>query len=113
MPKSIDRDTLLSLLNESNPPLLAEALPEKYYVDWHLPTAKHLPHDRTRELAAALFPSKEAAIVVYCASRTCQNSHIAARVLEQLGYRDVSVYPGGKQDWQEAGLPVERSAVAA
>jgi 3-mercaptopyruvate sulfurtransferase SseA len=32
-------------------------------------------------------------------------------VLEQMGYSDVSVYAGGKQDWDEAGLPVERGAL--
>jgi rhodanese-related sulfurtransferase len=45
-----------------------------------------------------------AEIVVYCASPICQNSHIAARSFEQLGYTNVGVYAGGKQDWQDAGL---------
>ena len=39
--------------------------------------------------------------------------HIAAKVLEQLGYTNVAVYAGGKQDWQEAGLALEREAVQA
>ena len=47
-------------------------------------------------------PDKAAEIVVYCASRTCQNSHIAANVLRQLGYANVAVYAGGKEDWKEA-----------
>lgn len=104
MAKLIDRQTLQRKLAGENPPLLAEALPEKYYLDWHLPRARHLPHDRVRELAARVFPQKAAEIVVYCANRACQNSHIAARVLEQLGYTDVAVYAGGKQEWEEAGL---------
>lgn len=61
-----------------------------------------------RQLAPGVLPDRNAEIVVYCASATCQNSHIAARVLEQMGYGNVAVYPGGKQDWQDAGLPVER-----
>jgi rhodanese-related sulfurtransferase len=106
MTKLIDREALQRRLASAHPPALAEALPQKYYLDWHLPGAKHLPHDRVRELAPALFPQKSAEIVVYCASKTCQNSHIAARALEQLGYTNVAVYPGGKQDWEEAGLAV-------
>ena len=47
-------------------------------------------------------PDKSAEIVVYCASKTCQNSHIAARVLAQIGYGNVAVYAGGKEDWKEA-----------
>ena len=96
-----------------NPALvLAEALPEKYYRDGHLPGARHLPHDQVTELAAQVLPERAAEIVVYCASSICQNSHIAARRLEQLGYRDVAVFPGGKREWVEAGLVLEPSADA-
>lgn len=106
--KLIDRDTLYRKLQSANAPTLVEALPEKYWNDWHLPGAKHLPHDQVQRLAPAVLPDRNAEIVVYCASATCQNSHIAARLLTQLGYADVAVYAGGKKDWQEAGLLVER-----
>jgi rhodanese-related sulfurtransferase len=106
--KVIDRDTLSRKLQSASAPTLAEALPEKYWRDWRLPGARHLPHDQVKALAPAVLPDRNAEIVIYCASATCQNSHIAARVLEQLGYTNVAVYAGGKQDWQEAGLPVER-----
>lgn len=112
MTRLIDRSTLQQRLSSPNPPQLAEALPQKYFEDGHLPGARHLPHDQVKALAPATFPDKTAEIVVYCASSTCQNSHIAARLLEQMGYTSVSVYAGGKQDWQEAGLPVEAGAAA-
>ena len=111
--KLIDRDTLSRRLVGANPPVLAEALPEKYFRDWHLPTARHLPHDEVERLAAKVLPEKSAEIVVYCASRSCQNSHVAAVKLAQMGYANVAVYPGGKQDWSEAGLPVERGEALA
>lgn len=88
--------------------ILVEALPEKYFRDWHLPSARHLPHLEVKECAAAVLPDLAAEVVVYCASQTCQNSHIAARELERIGYANVAVYPGGKQEWSEAGLPVEK-----
>jgi rhodanese-related sulfurtransferase len=93
--------------------VLVEALPEKYYRDGHLPGARHLPHDRVAELAPQLLPQRDAEIVVYCASSTCQNSHIAARLLVQLGYSQVAVYPGGKKEWAERGLELERCAGSA
>jgi len=108
--KLIDRSTLQQRLGKAT---LAEALPEKYWRDWHLPGAKHLPHDQVRQLAPDVLPDLDAEIVVYCASSTCQNSHIAAQLLEQLGYANVAVYAGGKQDWDEAGLPVEQGAAMA
>ncbi len=110
MTKTLTRADLQARLAANPGLVLLEALPEKYFNDGHLPGARHFPHDRARALAGAVVPDKDAEVVVYCASATCQNSHIAARVLEQLGYTDVSVYAGGKQDWSEAGLPVERAA---
>src|SRR5258708_6313643 len=64
-------------------------------------------------LARKLLPNRNAEIVVYCANRQCQNSHIAAHRLSVLGYTDVAVYPGGKQDWDEAGLTFESATEPA
>jgi rhodanese-related sulfurtransferase len=113
MSKTISRNSLQQRLADNSKLVLLEALPEKYFVDGHLPGALHFPHDQVPALASALLPDKNAEIVVYCASKTCNNSHIAAGRLGQLGYANVSVYSGGKQDWSEAGLPLETGAVAA
>jgi len=112
MLKIIDRLQLNTRLAAQPRPILVEALPRKYYDDWHLPGARHLPHDQVRQLAATVLPDQQAEIVVYCASDTCQNSHVAARVLQQVGYTNVAVYAGGKQDWSAAGLPIERAEIA-
>lgn len=103
----ITRDLLARRLAAAAPPVLLEALPEKYYAAAHLPGALHMPHDAVDALAGRLIPSKDSEVVVYCASAQCQNSHIAARRLAQLGYRHVQVYAGGKQDWEAGGLPFE------
>src|SRR5215470_5921623 len=98
MAPTITREQLSSLIATHKAPLLFEALPAKYFDDWHLPGARNLPHDEVAALAPRLAPDKAAAIVVYCASAACQNSHIAAARLVQLGYTDVRVYAGGKKD---------------
>ena len=103
---SISREELYRSIAAGRSPLLLEALPERYYAQKHLPGALVFPHDQVDILAPAL-PDRDVDIVVYCASATCQNSHIAARRLAQLGYTRVRVYAGGKQDWEEAGLPFE------
>ena len=109
MIRSITRQQIQHLLASKTPLTLVEALPEKYYRDGHLPGALHIPHDRVRELAAALLPDKDTLIVVYCANKPCQNSRIAAQTLGALGYTDVAEYVEGKQDWADAGLPLEKS----
>lgn len=110
---TITRDEIKALLADGSAVTIVEALPEKYWKHSHLPGAINIPHDRTRELAPALLPNKDALIVVYCANEPCKNSTIASAELTSLGYRDVREYVGGKQDWVEAGYPVERSPTAA
>lgn len=113
MSQIISREELRIKLSSASRPVLVEALPEKYYAAKHLPGALHLPHDQVDALAAGLLAQKSAEIVVYCANRQCQNSHIAAHRLSVLGYVNVSVYAGGKQEWEEAGLPFEATVETA
>jgi rhodanese-related sulfurtransferase len=104
--RQITRTDLEAKLAAHAPVVLVEALPVGYFQKGHLPGARNLPHDQVRALAPSLLDEKDAEIVVYCASDTCQNSHIAAGVLASMGYRNVSVFPGGKKEWEEAGLPL-------
>ncbi|MET0591715.1 MAG: rhodanese-like domain-containing protein [Polyangiaceae bacterium] len=85
---------------------LAEILPAQYYVSGHLPGAIHLPLDAFGGSLDGVLPNKDGEIVVYCASATCQNSHIAARKLASLGYANVRVFSGGKAAWSQAGQPL-------
>ncbi len=109
MPKTISALDLNRSINSNNPPVVLEALPARYYDQQHLPGARLFPHDQVEQLAPTMLPNKNAAIVVYCASRACQNSHMAAHNLRTLGYTDVTVYEGGKADWEVNGLPFETS----
>jgi rhodanese-related sulfurtransferase len=107
MSRIVNREQLRAMLSSPNRPVVVEALPEKYYVAQHLPGALHLPHDHVDMRAASVLPEKTAQIVVYCANVQCRNSHVAAQRLALLGYSNVSVYAGGKQDWEAAGLAFE------
>ena len=106
--KLIDRSTLQQKLGRVT---LAEALPEKYWRDWHLPGARHLPHDQVRSLAPSVLPDKSAEVVVYCANPGCDSSVEVATRLIELGYRNVRHYAGGKRDWADAGWPFEGGRV--
>jgi len=104
---TITREELLKRLGMTSRPVLIEALPESHFRGGHLPGALHMPQDSVRDRAPIVVPDRATEVVVYCASATCRNSHIAAATLESLGYRNVSIYTGGKEDWQAAGLPLE------
>jgi rhodanese-related sulfurtransferase len=108
--KTISADALYAAVQSGRAPLLLEALPERYYAKNHLPGALLFPHDQVDQRAARAIPHQSTPIVVYCASRACQNSRIAAQRLLQLGYTDVAVYEGGKQEWEQSGFPFEAEA---
>lgn len=111
--KIVSTEQLYHSLQSERAPVLLEALPERYYLQKHLPGARLFPHDQVDKRAAQTIPSKDSAVVVYCASRSCQNSRIAAQRLIQLGYSDVAVYEGGKQEWEESGRPFEGEGARA
>lgn len=107
MPARITRETLQERLMSADPPALVEASGAGFYDDAHLPGALNIPAGQVDRLAPLLLPDPTAPVVVYC-SGACSSSDAVARRLEELGYGAVSVYAGGKQDWVEHGLPVER-----
>ena len=89
-------------------PVLVEALGAAFYADAHLPGAINITPAQVDRLAASLVPDRAVPIVVYC-SGSCSSADAVARRLHELGYTDVAVYGGGKEDWVEHGLAVERS----
>jgi rhodanese-related sulfurtransferase len=91
-------------------PVLVEALGADFYDDAHLPGAVNIPSSQVDTLAPVLLPDRQAFIVVYCTNAGAGSDSVARR-LEALGYSTVAVYCGGKEDWVEHGLPVERRGV--
>jgi rhodanese-related sulfurtransferase len=108
LPDYVSRDDLHYLMTNGHRPVLVEALGAAYYADAHLPGAVNIPPGHVDRLAVALLPDRQAPIVVYCTG-TATSSHAVAQRLEQLGYTAVAVYRGGKEDWVEHGLPLERT----
>jgi rhodanese-related sulfurtransferase len=108
MSKEITRPALAEALLSKEPPIVFEALDRKYFDVGHIPTARVLPPAEIDAVVPAHVARKDAAIVIYCASATCRNSHEAAENLAAKGYTNVAVYAGGKQDWSEAGLKLEK-----
>ncbi|WP_049563989.1 rhodanese-like domain-containing protein [Nonomuraea sp. SBT364] len=108
MTKRITREDLRALL-EGGGVQLVEALPADAFAAEHLPGARNVPDQLSAELAGQVAPDRAAPVVVYCSGPYCNRSKITAAAFARLGYADVRVYPGGKQDWAEAGLAFEGS----
>ena len=108
MPTLITRDELYERIVGPEPVTVVEALGAAYYEDAHLPGAINIPPGHVDRVAPALLPERDAPVVVYC-SGSCTSAEVVAGRLEALGYTDIGVYTGGKEDWVEHGLPLERT----
>lgn len=108
MPTRIAREALHARMTGPDRPVLVEALGVGFHADAHLPGAINIPPNHVDRLAPVLLPDRDAEIIVYC-TRSGTSSDAVARRLEELGYGTVAVYQGGKEDWAEHGLPLERN----
>ena len=111
MIKTIDRLELEAAI-DAGQVTIVETLRAEHFEQGHLPGAIRIHYEAVRERAAELLPDKHAPIVTYCSNTACRNSEIAANKLAALGYTNVRKYAEGKDDWREAGLPLESSARA-
>jgi rhodanese-related sulfurtransferase len=112
MAATISRDELEREI-ERGAVTVVETLRSEHYDQGHIPGAIHIHFEEVAEKAPELLTDKDAAIVTYCSNVACRNSEIAANKLAAMGYTNVRKYAAGKQDWQEAGLPLESSAINA
>jgi rhodanese-related sulfurtransferase len=107
---TIGVDELRRKLEKGEAFVLVDALAPMVYAHSHLPGAINLPAtDVDPHTVARRIPDRNTEIVVYCTSPDCTDSHETAEQLVALGYTNVRRYAGGKNEWREAGLPLERA----
>ena len=46
-------------------------------------------------------------MIVYCSNAGCPTSELAVKKLQAFGFRRVLDYAAGKEDWEQAGLPLD------
>ena len=107
---TVTADELLRKIEAGEAFVLVDALAPMIYAHSHLPGAINIPPiEVERERLARRIPDPGTEIVVYCSSPDCEDSHETARRLQELGYTRVRRYAGGKNEWRDAGLPLERA----
>ncbi len=106
---SISCDELHRKIENGERFVLVDALAPMSFAHSHLPGAINLPPDRVDASVIRRIPDLETEIVVYCANSECESSVETARALGALGYSNVLHYLGGKDEWRNEGLPLERA----
>jgi rhodanese-related sulfurtransferase len=109
MARKIKMSSVLRRLGEQKVVLIDVLDPESYDMI-HLKGAINIPveilEDEIRERVDPGTP-----VITYGIDYECPISKMAAEKLEEIGYRDVSYYAGGKKEWLEAQMPVEKKGV--
>lgn len=107
---TVTAEELRRKLEEGEAFVLVDALAPMVYAHSHLPGAINLPASNVDpDRVARRIPDRSTEIVVYCSSDDCDDSHVTAGKLQELGYTEVKHYRGGKNEWRELGLPLERA----
>ena len=107
---TITADELRRRLENGDAFVLVDALAPMVYAHSHLPGAINLPASNLDpDRVARRIPDRSTEIVVDCSSPDCDDSIVTGDRLQQLGYRNVRHYAGGKDEWRELGLPLERA----
>ncbi len=107
--KEISREELKARLDEGAEVTVIDVLGPEAFAEYHIAGAVNVPfgHEFIERVQKAA-PDKARTVVLYCTNVECGASAKAARIMEErLGYADVRHFPGGKEAWREAGLPLE------
>lgn len=105
---NLTRDELKKQIDDGKV-VVIESLPQEKFAEGHLPGAIRLTAAEVQARAAEILKDKGQQIVTYCANENCDACVKTAEELKKLGYTNVSEYRGGKEDWQKAGLPLEKA----
>ncbi len=103
--KILGTDELKELMSEEKKYVLVDARDKSDYKRMHIPGAVSMPVDDVDKLSEGL--DKEKDVIVYCSGTMCDASTDAAAILLKKGFKKVSEYKGGIQDWVSGGNPTE------
>jgi rhodanese-related sulfurtransferase len=103
-------DELKEKLESEESFVLVDALAPMVYAHSHLPGAINMPPNAVDpSRCSKRMPALDTDIVVYCSNPNCDDSIVTGQRLQELGYTNVRHYAGGKDEWKQLGLPLERA----
>jgi len=86
---------------------LVNALEENKFRMKHIPGSLNL--FRREDLEKNL--SKDEQIVVYCTDTACNKSVMLYQLLEAIGYKNITRFSGGMNEWENEGYKLEGEKV--
>src|SRR5579872_1677983 len=89
--------------------VVLDVLPDNDYAKLHIKGSENLPlglNSGDFVEAVEKHYGKDKFFITYCAGLTCNAGPDAAKALQKKGFK-ANDYPGGIQEWSEAGFPTE------
>ena len=104
----IELDELLELMDSDDLLLLDARSPEECF-EGRIPGAVNLPFMEFEEFFPDLseYLLDVPILVLYCTGPSCDLAERLAGLLHEKGLDSIRIYPGGVEEWEEAGYPLE------
>lgn len=102
----VEPDQLASVLQKPDAPLLLDVRTDQEWDAGHVPGAEHIPLQALPERLAGLAPYKERGVITYC--ETGGRASKAAALLEEHGFKNVSLLDGSMRRWRSEGRPIAK-----
>ena len=107
-PETIDFKSAFESWKEATA-LFIDARGSDYFADGHIPRSVNVPRESLLQgVTIAGLADKSLPVIVYCSGEDCSDSRLVAQALLSLGYKKVSVYAAGWEEWEASGSPVEK-----
>ncbi|MBE2205679.1 MAG: rhodanese-like domain-containing protein [Chthoniobacterales bacterium] len=89
--------------------LFVDARTADFFAEGHIPRSVNLPRASLLQKGRLpTLPEKSRTLIVYCSGEDCADSKLVAQGLLLMGFKNVSVYSGGWEEWEASGSPVEK-----
>ncbi len=105
---NIEPEELLRQLDAGEAPFVLDVRTGLEYAAGHVPGAAHAPFQSIRAHLASLPSDRRTPLVVYCGHGP--RAHIAAVLLRQLGFRNLTYLKGHWAGWRRRHLREERGS---
>lgn len=96
---------LKKMIDSGEPLRLVDVRSREDYAKEHIKGAISMPLDSLDKAKEQL--KADDPIIVYCDSFVCSASTSAAKMLTNMGFKNVRDYKGGLREWKMSGFPTE------
>lgn len=87
--------------------LFVDARQEVLYKMAHIKDADWIYHEGAKDNPKLKDIAKDRLMIVYCGGAKCEQAEHLVDQLEEAGFTNVFVFPGGMDEWRAAGYPID------